>query len=210
LFVFVFPDDYSFGILQSSAHWLWFITKCSKLEERFRYTPDTVFDTFPWPQAATVKQIDAVAAAAREVRRVRAEALRNLKGGLRALYRTLELPGANPLKDAHAALDAAVLAAYGFSAKKDLLAQLLALNLEVAAKIEKGEAVVAPGVPKHYPDARKLVTEDCIKPSSSSDYPPYEPPNPTPLRRPIPGLAEADAGHFYSAKEEGPPYRTKK
>ena len=47
LFVFVFPDDYSFGILQSSVHWLWFITKCSKLEERFRYTPDTVFDTFP-------------------------------------------------------------------------------------------------------------------------------------------------------------------
>jgi len=26
-----------------------------------------------------------------------------MKGGLRALYRTLELPGANPLKDAHAA-----------------------------------------------------------------------------------------------------------
>ena len=59
-----------------------------------------------------------------------------LKGGLRALYRTLELPGANPLKDAHAALDAAVLAAYGFSAKADL-AQLLALNQQVAAKIEK-------------------------------------------------------------------------
>jgi hypothetical protein len=66
--------------------------------------------------------------AAREVRRVRAEALRNLKGGLRARYRTLEwtrprplarpsrafcfakflspfpkqaqVPGANPLKDA--------------------------------------------------------------------------------------------------------------
>ena len=124
----------------------------------------TVFDTFPWPQAATVKQIDAVAAAAREVRRVRAEALRNLKGGLRALYRTLELPGANPLKDAHAALDAAVLAAYGFSAKKDLLAQLLALNLQVAANIEAGSPVTAPGVPKNYPEAKKLVTEDCIQP----------------------------------------------
>ena len=60
-----------------------------------------------------------------------------MKGGLRALYRTLELPGANPLKDAHAALDAAVLAAYGFSAKKDLLAQLLALNLDVAARSRK-------------------------------------------------------------------------
>ena len=47
----------------------------------------------------------------------------------------VELPGANPLKDAHAALDTAVLTAYGFSAKKDLLAQLLALNQQVAANI---------------------------------------------------------------------------
>lgn len=123
------------------------------------------FDTFPWPQAATGKQINAVAAAAREVRRVRAEALRNMKGGLRALYRTLEWPGANPLKDAHAALAAAVLTAYGFNAKKDLLAQLLALNQEVAAKIEKGEPVTVLGVPKNYPAAKKLVTEDCIRPT---------------------------------------------
>jgi hypothetical protein len=162
--VFAFADDYSFGIMQSHAHWLWFVTKCSKLKSDFNYTSSTVFDTFPWPRAATVKQIDAVAAAAREVRRVRVEALPKLKGGLRALYRTLELPGANPLKDAHAALDAAVLAAYGFSAKQDLLAQLLALNQQVAAKIERGEPVTAPGVPRNYPDAKQLVTEDCIKP----------------------------------------------
>ena len=132
---FTFEDDFSFGILQSNAHWLWFVTKSSKLTERLRYSPESVFDTFPWPQSATVKQVDAVAGAAREVRRIRADALYKLKGGLRALYRTLELPGANPLKDAHAALDTAVLAAYGFSAKKDLLAQLLALNQDVAAKI---------------------------------------------------------------------------
>jgi hypothetical protein len=48
---------------------------------------------------------------------VRAEALSKMKGGLRALYRTLELPGANPLRDTHAALDTAVLNAYGFSGK---------------------------------------------------------------------------------------------
>lgn len=88
-----------------------------------------------------------------------------MKGGLRALYRTLELPGANPLKDAHAALDAAVLEAYGFSAKKDLLAQLLALNLDVARRIEAGQAVVAPGIPPGYPQPEKLVTEDCIQPA---------------------------------------------
>ncbi len=85
-------------------------------------------------------------------------------GGLRAVYRTLELPGKHPLKDAHAALDAAVLAAYGFDAKKDLLAQLLELNLAVAAKEKQDEKVTAPGVPASYGDAKKLVTTDCIKP----------------------------------------------
>jgi hypothetical protein len=45
------------------------------------------------------------------------------------------------------------------------LAQLLTLAQDVAAKIEKGEPVTAPGVPKNYPDVKKLVTEDCIKPA---------------------------------------------
>ncbi len=163
--VFAFEDDYSFGVLQSDIHWLWFITKCGKLKSDFRYSAESVFDTFPWPQTPTVKQIDDVAAAAQRLRLVRATAMEKMKGGLRALYRTLELPGTNPLRDAHAALDAAVLAAYGFNAKKDLLAQLFALNREVAAKIEKGEPVTAPGLPKQYPNPKELVTEDCIKPA---------------------------------------------
>ena len=70
------------------------------------------------------------------------------------------------MQDAHAALDTAVLTAYGLSAKKDLLAQLLALNQQVAAKIEKGESVTAPGVSRNYPDAKQLVTDDCIRPST--------------------------------------------
>jgi len=61
------------------------------------------------------------------------------------------------VKDAHTTHDTA----YSFNAKEDLLAQLLALNQQVAAKIEKDEPVTAPGVPKNYPDAKKLVTEDC-------------------------------------------------
>ena len=79
-------------------------------------------------------------AAAVDVRRVRAEALKVTTGGLRAVYRALELPGRHPLKDAHGALDAAVLAAYGFDAKKDLLAQLLELNLTVGALERQGKA----------------------------------------------------------------------
>jgi len=105
-----------------------------------------------------------VAEAGRHVRRVRDEALAKIKGGLRAVYRTLELPGKNPLRDAHAALDAAVLAAYGFSPRKDLLGQILALNLEVAGRIDRGEKVTAPGVPPEYPKPHRLVTDDCIRP----------------------------------------------
>ena len=162
--VFAFEDDYAFGILQSHAHWLWFLTKSAKMTERLTYTSTSVFDTFPWPQAPTVARVDAVAAAGREIRRVRADALVKMKGGLRALYRTLELPGANPLKDAHAALDAAVLAAYGFDTKGDLLAQLLALNQLVASRIAAGEPVTAPGIPPGHPAPAALVTTDCIRP----------------------------------------------
>ena len=88
------------------------------------------------------------------------------------LYRTLETPGANRLRDAHAALDAAVLAAYGFDAPgtgkgAGLLAQILALNLEVARRIrdaQPGQPVTAPGVPPSYPDPASLITPDCIQP----------------------------------------------
>ena len=164
VFVFAFPDDYSFGILQSSLHWMWFVTKCSKLKSDFRYTPPTVFNTFPWPQRPTKKKVGAVAEAALEVRQARNDALQKTDGGLRAVYRMLELPGDNPLKDAHAALDAAVLDAYGFSRDVDLLAQLLDLNLEVAKRIERGDPVTAPGVPPGYPKPEDLVTDDCIRP----------------------------------------------
>ena len=121
-------------------------------------------DWFSWPQTATVKQIDAVAAAARELRAVRREALPKMKGGLRALYRTLELPGTNPLKDAHAALDAAVLAAYGFTPKADLLAQLLELNQQVAAHLAAGHPVTAPGLPLPPEKRGAYNTQDCIQP----------------------------------------------
>jgi len=49
-----------------------------------------------------------------------------------------------------------------------LLAQLLALNQEIATKIEKSEPVMPPGVPKNHPDAKKLVAEDCIRPAEGN------------------------------------------
>jgi hypothetical protein len=84
------------------------------------------------------------------------------------LSRTRGSLGTNPLKNAHAALDAAVLAAYGFSTKKDLLAQLLALNLAIAQCIEKGEPITPPGIPGDFPKPETLISEDCIRPPIQS------------------------------------------
>jgi len=33
-------------------------------------------------------------------------------------------------------------------------------------RIEMGSPVTAPGVPKKYPDAKKLATDDCIRPTT--------------------------------------------
>ena len=161
--VFTFDDDYTFGILQSKLHWSWFVQKCSKLKSDYRYG-EGVWNTFSWPQKPRAKHIRAVADAGRQLRKARARALKTVEGGLREVYRMLELPGDNRLKDAHAALDEAVMEAYGFSADEDLLGQLLELNLVVAERIEHGEKVTGPGIPEWYPTPKELVTEDCIGP----------------------------------------------
>ena len=164
--VFGFEDDYSFGVLQSNAHWQWFTQKGSTLTERFRYTSHSVFDTFPFPQQPASEQVKVAAAAARALHEYRREAMAKSESDLtlRDMYRTLELPGKNPLRDLHDALDAAVLAAYGFDPDRDILEQLLALNFEVAAKIEAGEAATAPGIPPDYPDPSELISDGCIQP----------------------------------------------
>src|SRR6185436_371621 len=68
LAVFPLQDDYSFGILQSSFHWEWFRARCSTMKADPRYTSDTVFDSFAWPQEPTRESVRAVAHAAVELR----------------------------------------------------------------------------------------------------------------------------------------------
>ncbi|KAB2954237.1 class I SAM-dependent DNA methyltransferase [Heliorestis acidaminivorans] len=146
LIVFPFEDDYSFGILQSSVHWSWFTAKCSTLREDYRYTSNTVFDTFPWPQTPSSENIIKVAKASRELRQVRDFLLKENNLNLRELYRTMELPGENPLKKAQQKLDYAVIETYGFT-KKDYLEELLNLNLNIYQKEEEGQHVLGPGLP---------------------------------------------------------------
>lgn len=163
LIVFPLPDDYSFGILQSGIHWAWFVAKCSTLTERFRYTSDTVFDTFPWPQKPTLAQVRKVADAAIALRALRRKVMAENDWSLRDLYRTLDTPGKNPLRDAQDALDAAVRTAYGMKAKDDPLAFLLRLNGVLADQEASMQAVTGPGLPPCVKDAGEFVTGDCVR-----------------------------------------------
>ncbi len=162
--VFAHSDDYTFGILQSTVHWLWFTNRCSTLTERFRYTSNTVFDSFPWPQSPSLKQVHDVAAAAVALRKLRRELCKEHGLTLRALYRSIELPGDHPLKTATAKLDRAVRAAYSLQEKADVLAFLLALNHKLAKDEADGDPIVGPGLPKAFRTTPGLITTDCIVP----------------------------------------------
>lgn len=162
--VFTFNDDYSFGILQSNVHWSWFVARCSTLKSDFRYTSNTVWDTFAWPQKPTLQQARKVAEAATELRNLRRELMSKYNRSLRELYRSIELPGANPLKAAHQVLDTAVRAAYGMSPKEDALEHLLKLNKKVVEAEAKGDFVQAPGLPAAVKDESSFVTDDAIQP----------------------------------------------
>jgi len=94
--------------LQSGLHFDWFKARYSTLGGTFRYTSDTVFDTFPWLPRPARGQLAEVAAAAVALRALRREVMAAHGWSLRQLYRTLDEPGDNPLRTA-----------YGMPAKAD-------------------------------------------------------------------------------------------
>ena len=99
---------------------------------------------------------------ARSLRALRREIMAANGWSLRDLYRTLETPGTNRLRDAHAALDSAVRAAYGMKEKEDPLAFLLRLNFELGAAEAKGEKITPPGLPASRSDLTEFLSSDCI------------------------------------------------
>jgi hypothetical protein len=141
--VFARDDDYFFGVLHSKAHELWARgtgTQLREAESGFRYTPTSTFETFPFPwppgqEPADDPRVGAIAAAARDLVAKRdawlhppgADAATLKARTLTALYN--QRP--TWLAQAHARLDAAVLAAYGWPTDLPdaaILERLLALN----------------------------------------------------------------------------------
>ena len=145
--VFPLSDDYSFGILQSSIHWLWFTERCSTLKGDFRYTSNSVFDTFPWPQNPTSQQVINVASAAVDLIKVRCQFMDKNQSSLREIYQNLEQTKNTKLHQAQENLDRKVRSAYGIKNNEEPLKFLFELNLEVANQEANNQSVISPGMP---------------------------------------------------------------
>jgi type II restriction/modification system DNA methylase subunit YeeA len=141
-------DDYFFGVLQSRLHEVWSLAQGSWMGvgNDPSYSSSRTFETFPfpWPPGKEPKndpRVKAIASAARELVQLRDNWL-NPAGASEAdlKKRTLtNLYNQRPtwLDNAHKKLDAAVFAAYGWPvdlSDDDILARLLALNLERASR----------------------------------------------------------------------------
>ncbi len=99
---------FHFGILTSSTHNAWIRATCGRLESRYRYSKDIVYNNFPWPDSPSASQKQKIESAAKAVLDARAEFPQS---SLADLYDPLTMPPV--LVKAHQKLDAAVDAAYG-------------------------------------------------------------------------------------------------
>ena len=99
---------YHFGVLTSTIHMAWMRQVCGRLEGRYRYSNQIVYNNFPFPREVSDKSRERVAQAAQSVLDVRAA----YPGATLAdLYDPNAMP--KELLDAHRAVDAAVDACYG-------------------------------------------------------------------------------------------------
>lgn len=99
------PDasHYVFGVLCSLMHMAWMRTICGRLESRYNYSANVVYNTFPWPNIPSEKRRKAIEQAAQAVLNARTK---HPSASLADLYDLRTMPAG--LLKAHAALDKAV------------------------------------------------------------------------------------------------------
>lgn len=132
---------FHFGVLSSAMHVAWVRYTCGRLESRYRYSKDIVYNNFPWPEPPEKKHTQAIEQAVQGVIDARA---RFPGSSFADLYDPAAMPP--ELTRAHQALDRAVDAAYGrkaFSSDAERVAFLFELYrqytslLPVAAKVRR-------------------------------------------------------------------------
>lgn len=140
-------DFYILGILTSAVHRTWVKAQCSTLKGDTRYTNTTCFETFPFPQTPTAKLIDQIRTTTQTLHQYRTDQMEKKQWGITTLYNKFFNEPSSQLHKLHAQLNDRVLAAYGFNPTDDLLEKLLTLNLELAEKEKRGEAIVGAKAP---------------------------------------------------------------
>jgi hypothetical protein len=96
-------DLYHFGVLSSEMHMSWVRYTCGRLESRFRYSKDIVYNNFPWPLEPKDRIIEKVKEKAQKVIEIREK---YPDSSLADLYDPLTMP--TDLLKAHKELDKAV------------------------------------------------------------------------------------------------------
>lgn len=110
---------YHFGVITSTMHMAWMRQVCGRLEGRYRYSNNIVYNNFPWPENPTAAHRRKVEAAAQHVLDVRAKFPDST---LADLYDPDAMPKA--LLAAHKTLDAAVDTCYRTKAFRSELERL--------------------------------------------------------------------------------------
>jgi hypothetical protein len=132
--VFIVPNAtlYHFGVLTSNVHMAWMRAVCGRLEMRYRYSKDIVYNNFPWctlteEQKAKIEQ---TAKGILDARKLYPDS------SLADLYDEVAMPP--ELRKAHQQNDKAVMQAYGFPIKNftetDCVAELMKLYQSLTTK----------------------------------------------------------------------------
>ena len=121
---------YEFGVLTSNIHNAWMRVVCGRLESRYRYSNDIVYNNFPWcnPTDEQKARIEKTAQAILDARAKYPES------SLADLYDETFMPA--DLRKAHQANDRAVMEAYGFAkdiTESEIVAELFKMYEKLTA-----------------------------------------------------------------------------
>ena len=145
--VLIIPNAslYHFGVLTSSVHMAWMRAVCGRLESRYRYSKDIVYNNFPWPdfcrhserseesaRCFANAQHDKIEQTAQAILDARAK---YPDSSLADLYDETTMPP--DLRMAHKENDKAVMAVYGFNQKMseaEIVAELFKMYEKLTKK----------------------------------------------------------------------------
>ena len=122
---------YHLGVLTSNVHMSWMRAVCGRLETRYRYSKDIVYNNFPWPEPTEAQKakIEQTAQAILDARALYPDC------SLADLYDEAVMPP--ELRKAHQQNDKAVMEAYGFWGKLNTETECVAELMKMYQELTK-------------------------------------------------------------------------